>query len=237
MRVPALWRRRELPVPTLWGWMLLLLITITAGGFAVRHAYPFLAMESPIGADVLVVEGWMAPEDLDQAVALIREGKYQRIITTGGPLPTTLNFQTSITYAVLARDYLVRKGIPASAISAIPAPHSARDRTYLSAVIVRESIARTGQMAGDIDIFSAAVHSRRTQLLYQTAFGPHVRIGVYAAKPSEYDPDLWWQTSAGAKTVIMEGISWLWTVLFFNPPPRGSHEEKWAPPGISAPAG
>jgi hypothetical protein len=237
MQRPALWRRRELIVPTVWGWMLLLLVSMAAGVFAVQHIYTFLAIEKPAGAGILVIEGWMAPEDMDQGVALIREGNYQRVITSGAPVLTTQQFQESITYAALARDYLVRKGVPATLITAMPTPLSARDRTYLSAVIIRDSLAITGQTIDAIDVFSSAVHSRRTRLLYQMAFGPQVRIGVYAAKPGDYDPAVWWQSSAGAKTVIMEAISWLWTALFFNPPPRGSHEEKWGSPSVSAPTG
>jgi hypothetical protein len=233
----ALWRRRDLPVPTVWGWMLILLVAVAVSGFVIRHAYSFLALEKPAGANVLVVEGWITPEDLDQSLALIRRHDYRRVITTGGPLMNAPAFQAPSTYAVLARDYLISKGVPAASITAIPAPRSARDRTYLSAVLVRDSLAQSGQPIEAIDVFSAAVHSRRTQLLYQMAFGPSVKIGIFAARPVEYDPAAWWKTSAGAKIVIMEAISWTWTVLFFTQPPRGSREEKWGGPTVNAPTG
>ena len=227
MQRPRLWRRREWPVPTIWGWLLLLFVTVAICGFSARHIYRFLAMEKPVGASVLVVDGWITPEDLDQSVILIRENNYRRIVTTGGPVLNNPHFQTSSTYAELAREYLVRKGVPAAAITAIPAPRSARDRTYLSAVLLRESFAQSGQKIDAIDIFSAAVHARRTRLLYQMAFGPEMRIGIYSARPAEYDPDAWWRTSAGSKAVITEAIGWLWTVLFFRQPPRGTQEERW----------
>jgi hypothetical protein len=59
------------------------------------------------------------------------------------------------------------------------------------------------------------------------AFGPDVRVGILAARPTAYDPDAWWTTSIGAKKVVMEAISWAWSMLFFHPPARGTLEEMW----------
>lgn len=239
MRFPLLWHRRVITVPTIWGWAIILIVAVAAGIFSARQVYSFLAIERPSGARILVVEGWMSTEDFDQAVSLIQSGNYREILTTGGPVPATLTVQTPISYAVLAREYLIRRGISSGLIAAIPSPDTARDRTYLSAAMVRDYFQQTGTIVDAIDVFSVSVHSRRTRLLYQMAFGSKVTIGVFSAKPRGYDPDHWWQTSAGAKAVIMEIISWIWTELFFNPPERGPQEEKWGA-GFSyftAPAG
>lgn len=198
--------------------------------FAGRHVHAFLALEQPSDARLLVVEGWIPPAELEQAAARFKSGRYHTLITTGGPVTATLYLQKPEAYAVLSRDYLVRHGLPAAAVIAVPAPASMRDRTFLSAVMVRTWLQQSGQTVKALDVFSSGAHSRRSQLAYQLAFGPAVRIGILAARPSEYDPAAWWRSSTGAKTVIGEAISWLWTVLFFHPGPPGSHEEKWGPP-------
>jgi len=223
-----LFTKKTLWVPTLWGWLLLSALGIGIGTMLVRHAYPFLAPHAPANAKLLVVEGWMDPAELDQAVAFFRAGGYRRVITTGGPVPVSLSRQAKTSFAVLARDHFVQRGLPADSVTAVAAPASARDRTYLSAVSVREWLGRSGESIRAIDIVSEGAHSRRTRLLYRIAFGDAVDIGILPAIPQHFDPAAWWRSSTGTKTVLTEAIAWLWTVLFFDPGPHGSHEEMWA---------
>ncbi len=172
----------------------------------------------------------MAPDQLDQAADWIRQGHYELVITTGGPAPVDLYRPEPVPYAELARDYLVRNGIAGSLLTAVPVPESAQDRTYLSAVMVREWLKKSERSVNALDVFSSGVHSRRTRKLYQLAFGSQTRIGITSARPTGYVPESWWTTSTGAKTVIAETMSWIWTVLFVHPPAPGSHEEKWGQP-------
>jgi len=219
---------KTLWVPTLWGWLLLSTLMIGACVALIRSAYTFLAPDQPVGAKLLVIEGWMSPAEIDQAIIHFKSYGYRNIITTGGPAPTSLHRQPGVSFAVLARDYLIENGLPDNVITAVAAPASARDRTYLSAVMVREWLTRSSEPIEALDVFSEGAHSRRTRLLYQRAFGESVRIGIIAAKPDNYDPSTWWRSSTGTKTVITEAMGWAWTVLFFDAGPRGSHEEKWA---------
>ena len=223
-----LFTTKKLWVPTLWGWLLLTIIGIGFCTLLVRHAYPFLAKEAPSGAKLLVIEGWMAPEELDQAIVRFQSGGYRRAITTGGPVPINLYQPLKTTFAAMARNYLIQRGLPEEAVVAVVAPASARERTYLSAIMVREWLASSGVAVDAIDVFSEGAHSRRTHLLYRQAFGDTIRIGILAALPENYDPSAWWQSSIGTKTVVTEAIAWAWTALFFDAGPRGSHEEKWA---------
>jgi hypothetical protein len=229
MRMPPLFKQKTVWFPTAPGWFLAFAILFGSLLLGTKFVHPFLASDEPAGAQLLVVEGWMQPEELDQAVALFRKGNYKQVITTGGPGTATLYLQKPPTYASLAREYMISHGIPAHAIVAVPAPPSAQDRTYLSAVMVRLWLIKSMQDIDLIDLFSYGVHSRRSRALYRLAFGPTVTIGIIPAKPIEYDPAAWWTTSTGAKTVITEFISWIWTMLFFNPGPKGSREEQWGP--------
>jgi len=225
-----LFRRRQLWVPTLWTWLALCALAAAAVFAAVRHVYAFLAPSAPVGARVLVVEGWMADAELDQAPAVIRGGRYERIVTTGGPIERDCERVSAPSYAERARDRLVQSGIAADVVTAAPAPASAQERTFLNAVMVREWAERTGAKLDSVDVFSSGVHSRRTWLVYGLALGPRTRVGILAATPSGYDPAAWWRTSSGAEEVLGQGIAWLWTELLFRPGPRGSPQEKWAVP-------
>jgi hypothetical protein len=214
-------------IPTLLGWVALVLLAGALGLFAARNVYAFLAVTAPVGARTLVVEGWLPSRELAQAAEAFRAHGYQRIVTTGGPIVNEFERNGAETYAERARGWLVRGGIPADAVIAVPAPSSAQDRSFLSAVMVREWAEQAGAAAEPLDVFSSGVHSRRSRDLYRLAFGGSVDVGVYAARPRESSPESWWRTSAGMKEVPPEALAWLWTVLFFRPGPPGSHAEMW----------
>ena len=227
---PALVRRREIWLPTIWGWLALLLIGATTIVLVARNLHSFLAPNQPVGARVLVVEGWIDTQGLDQAVAAFRSKGYERVVTTGGPIERMPGLFGHATYAELAADYLKQHGLADASVMAVPAPESAQDHTFLSAVMVREWAKQSGLTFDALDVFSSGTHARRSRLLYRLAFGPNVEVGVFAARPSDYDADSWWQTSTGVRDVLDQAIGLLWVKCFFRPPPPGSHEERWAVP-------
>ena len=196
----------------------------------VRGLHAFLSPTDPVGGQVLVVEGWMDADSLDQAVALWSEGTYEQVVTTGAPMTGWAEMLVHTTYAEMAAKYLVEHGVPAAVVTAVPAPESAQDRTFLSAVMVREWAKRERPGLERIDLLSTGVHARRSRMMYRAAFGDGVEIGVIAARPGDYDPDAWWTTSGSAKATVGEALGYVWTWLFFHPPPPGSHEERWAVP-------
>ncbi|HQR03449.1 MAG: hypothetical protein JSR19_13130 [Proteobacteria bacterium] len=182
------------------------------------------------------MEGWLNEKELDQAVAVFLSGRYERVFVTGGPVETWQECRGSSNYADFAAAYLRTHGLQEAAVIAVPAPASAQDRTFLSAVRLRDWAAKQHLVFGPFDVFSAGTHARRSRLLYRMAFGPNVEVGVLSARPQEYDGQHWWRTSAGAKSVLEEAIGLLWTICFFHPAPPGSYEELWNVP-YSAVAG
>ena len=76
---------------------------------------------------------------------------------------------------------------PRSRWSPSPRRESAQDRTFLSAVVVRDWLRRQGGTIDAVDLFSGGVHARRSRLVYRIAFGPEVDVGVFAAPPRRYD--------------------------------------------------
>jgi hypothetical protein len=191
----------------------------------------FLAPNDPApGARILVVEGWLGEKELDQAIAVMRGGQYERVVTTGGPVAGWRKPRAGFSYAELAASYLEKHGPDGAEVTAVPAPASAQDRTFLSAVKVREWAASQGLALEAIDVFSSGAHGRRSRMLYRVAFGPGINVGVLSARPSRYDERHWWRTGVGTRSVLQETVGVIWTACCFRPPPPGSHQELWGVP-------
>jgi len=211
-------------VPTWWGALLIVVAVTAASLVALRHLPRYLAAEEPAagrdgqGARTLIVEGWLDEDSLDAATAVIARGRYQRVVVSGGPIDSWREGQSWSTYAERAADYLRRHGATAIPVAAVAAPETAQDRTFASAVVVRDWLRGQGGNIDAVDVFSGAVHARRSRLVYRLAFGRDVDVGVVAAPPRRYTLDHWWTTSEGAKAVLEEAIALAWTACCFAPP-------------------
>lgn len=214
-----LFRHREVWLPTVWGLLLVLAIAVAIVVGLARSAYQLLAPQSPApGARTLVVEGWLDRAELHQAVATARSGRYERVLTTGGPIDPTMDVGGWKSFAVRAAAQLRASGLPADMpVIAVPAPAAAQDRSYLSALMVREWAMQNGVALGALDVYSAGVHARRSWLVYRMAFGEAVEVGVLAARPADHDPQRWWTSSVGTKTTLGEILSLAWTKCCFWP--------------------
>lgn len=205
-----------------------MLLCIVSGILLAHNLYSFLAAYEPVDARVLVVEGWLTPEELDQAAQTFRQGKYERLITTGGPISGWPGLYADSDYASIAADYLANHGVKLEFITAVPAPKSAQERTFLSAVMLREYAKKTGFPLDAVDIISAGPHARRTRLLFQMALGEKIRVGIMAAQPSGFEPETWWKSSMGVETMVFQALGYVWIKCCFWPGPPGSQKELWA---------
>lgn len=224
----TLFRQRQVWMPTILGWCFLLLLCVVSSILLANNLYSFLAPNEPVGARILVVEGWLAPEELDQAEQVFKKGKYARIVTTGGPISGWPEFYLDTDYAKMSADYLAHHDVQRDLITIVSTPKSAQERTFLSAVMLRDSAQRLGITLDAIDIFSSGPHARRSRLLYQMALGQKVRVGILAARPSGFDPDTWWRTSMGVEEMVFQSLGFVWVKCCFWPGPPGSRNELWA---------
>ena len=203
---------------TLRGWLFLGFLAALTGATLARTIHPFLAVNAPEHADVLVVEGWVQ----DYAILAAREefssGKYRDVFATGGPLTLAADAYPIRTLADLGAWRLQRAGLPAHRVHSIPAPRAMRDRTYASAVALREWLHAQRVSVGRLNIVTEDVHARRTRLLFQAAFGPSTAIGVIAVPNPNYDARQWWRYSEGVRDVLGETISYLYAKFLFSAP-------------------
>lgn len=226
MPFPPLFKRRQIWLPTLWGLIIFIVVLSTLSGLIFRNIAYFLAQQQAINGDILVIEGWLAEPALLTAIDHYKKGNYQLIITTGGPDNRQINPEHK-TYAEKASAFLLKQGINKTKLVTIPTPESAQDRTYLSAVMVRDWLVTNQQKPYNIDLFSGDVHARRSYQLYKMAFAEKTNIGIIAATPNNFSLKYWWRTSEGAKSVLAETAGLVWINCCFSPGSYRSHQEKW----------
>ena len=192
-----------------------------AGGFLVwlYNVQPFLAETRPVKTNVLVMEGWV-PEYAAQRVAEdFLRGNGRMVYSTGGPITGTdgsTNYLHSIAYE--GAEMLQSAGVPPDCVQMVPAREVGRDRTYTSAVALRDWFRAHGQTVAALNVYTQDAHARRTRLLFQEAFGPQVAVGIIAVPDPDYDPAHWWRYSEGVRVVLGENIAYLYARLLFHPP-------------------
>lgn len=212
--VGGLLQRKPCWVPSLRGWLLFLVCGAGLAVTAFFGLYPFLALNRPVPADVLVVEGWVADYALEFTAREFQAGHYTRLCSTGGPLSKGTYLIEYKTFADLGAATLRALGLASNAVVAVPAPETRLDRTYQSALALRKYFQATGQPVKAINVVTIGAHARRTRLIYQHAFGEGVAIGVIAVPHNDYDSKRWWKFSAGLRDVIGETSGYVYARLF-----------------------
>jgi len=226
MKGLTFFRRRYIFLPTISGMLVIIgVLGITLFLF-VQNVATFLAVHEPVGSNYLVVEGWLYKAELDQALTTFNAENYQYVIVTGGPTDDEFD-KKGLTYAERAARYLQSTGFPTEKIIIVSSPYSAKDRTFLTAVMVREWLSSESIEPVSIDVFSSGVHARRSRVLYQLAFGEEVRVGIFASIPEHYDLGQWWESSEGANKILKEIVGLTAIKCCFKPGDKGSHFEKW----------
>ena len=216
----GLFRRRECLVPTWRGWIVLLAIGVGLTAIAAREIYPFLAVNEPIPGGVLVVEGWLPDYALEETVAEFRRDQSRRLFVTGGPIERGAPLVEYRSSAELCAATLFRLGLETNAVQAVPARKVRRDRTYASAVTLKNWLDQHGIGRTNINVISVGAHARRTRLLFAKAFGDGYTVGIICIEDQSYDPHRWWESSAGVRTIMGESIAYLYARLLFKPPTR-----------------
>jgi uncharacterized SAM-binding protein YcdF (DUF218 family) len=191
---------------------------LVASYLLILNVYPFLAVTHRINADFLVVEGWINEYTIRAGAKEFKMAPYRRVFTTGGPENGSggyvNDYQTS---ASVGADLLKKAGIPAEFLQMVPSHVIGRDRTYSSAMALRNWFSGQNVSVHGINVVTEDVHARRTRLLFQEALGPKVTVGVIAVPNPDYDPKHWWRYSEGVKDVFAEGVAYIYAKFFFYP--------------------
>lgn len=97
----------------------------------------------------------------------------------------------------------------------MPAPFAQQDRTYTSAVALKNWLRQSATDETSINVVCKGAHARRSRLLFQMAFGEDSRVVVLAIEDRDYDPRHWWKFSRRVRTVVDELVAYIYAVVVF----------------------
>ena len=200
------------------GWLVVGSMVIAAGLLLSFGIHPFLAVTHPVDSNVLVVEGWVDPFAINAAVNEFKTGHYERVFTTGGPTEGMGGYINDYcTAASVGSGRLKAAGIPSELVQMVPSHVWNRNRTFYSAVALRDWYHAHNLPVESLNVLTEDAHARRTWLLFQEAFGSDVRVGIISVPNPDYNPNYWWKYSDGVRDVIGESIAYVYAKFIFWP--------------------
>ena len=200
------------------GRLILTSALLLVGALCVTGVYPFLAITHPVNANILVVEGWIHEYAIRAAVKEFQSNHYQRVFTTGGPVGGSGGYINDFyTSASVGADLLKKWGLPDERLQMVPSRVMDRDRTYGSAVALRNWFRAHDMVVRSVNVMTADTHARRTRLLFEEALGKNVTVGIIAVPNPDYDARRWWRYSDGVREIIGESIAYIYARFFFYP--------------------
>ena len=209
-------KRRERWGLSFKGMMAIATIALVAGLIVFLNIHSFLAVTRPVDSKVLVVEGWVHDFSVDAAVKEFRSGSYDHVFATGGPITGQGGYiSDSHTYASVGAQHLVKSGIPREVVQMVPSRVMDRDRTYSSAVALRDWLREHQITVATINVLTEDCHARRTWFLFQEAFGKDVKVGIISVPSPDYDANDWWKYSEAVREIIDETVAYLYAKFIF----------------------
>ena len=203
---------------------------LLVGALVFKGVYPFLATTDRVNANILVVEGWIHEYAIRAAVKEFQSNHYEHVFATGGPVVGSGGYINDFcTSASVGAELLKKCGLPDERLQMVPSRVMDRDRTYGSAVALRNWFRDHNMAVSSIDVVTEDLHARRTRLLFQKALGDKVAVGVIAIPNPDYDAKRWWRYSAGLKEVVSEAAAYAYARLLFYPSERSGVKKAIVP--------
>lgn len=215
IRITAVKQTRRL---TLTGWLLVMIICGSLFYTWMVTAHNFLAVHKPIKTHILVIEGYLSDWVLDSLATTT--GLHQDsllFVCAGLPWDKGVLCPEYNNYAIYNAGFLKSMGVDSTRIISAPAILVHNDRTYITAMAVREKLESLGYTSGGLNVVCSGTHARRSQLLYRKAFKSEWKVGVICIFEKHYPAGAWWRTSEGVRAVVYEMFAYLYCLIFFHP--------------------
>jgi hypothetical protein len=137
-----------------------------------------------------------------------------RFIDRGRPFGQSRWDITADTYAALAANYFIGRGIDPNRVISVP-NYSNKRRTYGNALALRDWFEKNSSFnVGAINIVSAHYHSRRTWMIYNRLLNNTMEVGIISLDVSHSEK----KSIAGHfKTIGREFIAFLYYSIFIIP--------------------
>ncbi len=202
---------------TFWGWVAFGVILALIFRIWLATVCEWLSLNRPVRARTLVVEGWIEDYALRHAVDFYRKNHYRHMVVTGLPITQWRDYVTFKNTAEGAVAVMKGYGFQDTIYRAVIPPTVTINRTYNTAVATRLLFEKHPEFGKAFNIFSVGVHSRRTHLMFERAFGDHYNVGIIADTDRTFDPEHWWRTSKGFRNVSNEFVAFGYVWAFFHP--------------------
>jgi hypothetical protein len=166
-----------------------------------RNIHRFLSISKPVNAKVLVIEDGAPLHLIEMAAFEFKEHDYSVLMILGKTNRWII-------------PYLINEGIDEDKTVRISVDTVERDRTFASAIALKNWFLTSQNYDKSINVLTLGVHARRSWMLFRSALGPEFSVGVIAYDDPAYDRHRWWSSSEGFKKVIDETIAYVYTRIF-----------------------
>lgn len=193
---------------TVKGGIVVVLLTVIVFALTIHD---FLAINHPVHANVLVVEGWIWESSaMKDAAEEFKRGRYAIVVTVGTLPSWHESGQSDENAASRAAEQLKYLGVSEHTIHILTVRNIDKHRTYTSALSVRQWLLNSHIPVTGINVFTIGAHARKSLVLFKRAFGDNTPIGVIAGIENGYDPEHWWLSVNGIYTVLRKTIGYLY---------------------------
>ena len=213
MKFPALVRRRTVWLPTWLGGCILFAAGLAPLVFWGLAGERFLSADREVPHDVLIVEGWIREEPIQGASLEFLKGGYRYVVATGGYTGERWTVRRW-SDAEIAREGLLRSGVPPEKVVFAQAPDAEASRTFSTAMAAKQALDEKDLIPKAVTVYTRGAHARRSRLVYQKVFGPTVQVGVISWKPQGSESEPWWRNSSRAEDFVKETAGCFWEWLF-----------------------
>lgn len=178
----------------------------------VLSVHDFLAVNRPIGSGLLIIEGWLPPWALDQVHDIVASGHYSQIVFVEYPgSPTFPEARLSDHRSLRAE--LGNQQAPVITVRFAPSGH----KTYSGALAVKSWSDTQATRVRTADVVTVGVHARKSNFLYRKVLEQDtIEVGIIAAKPRDYDANLWFLSLRGIWLVGRNIVGYSYSVLWLT---------------------
>lgn len=199
------------------GYVVLLLLLILFILLFLRNIHSILAPYDTVGAKVLVVEGSVNDNVLEEAIRIFNQDNYQLLVTTGTPLDYGSYLSEYKNTAQVTGQSLLRLGLDSAHLVMLASDAVMHDRTYNSAIRLKQYLAEFHRDIKAINLVSQGVHGARSRFLFRAALGNSIDVGIISVPSTYYSGQNWWRSSKGFREVMNETFGYFYVILFFRP--------------------
>ena len=204
------------------GWILILSVNFLFVLLLIKSISSFLVVNRPLETEVLVVDGLLPGYGYDSIVSLVKKNSYKYLITTGADVDYVFNSGEHFNIAEFSYNVLSTKDIGDCKLYKAPAHNIIRDRTFSSAMRLKNWFVCNKIFPLKFNVVSFSCHARRTWILYRKAFRQYAEVGIITIPDMSYNYNHWYNNSKGVRLVLSETIGFIYSTVFFHPKIRGN---------------